>query len=114
MTIGTKLAALFCYRPVGRDSNGNKYYLSRRKNAEGKYKRMVMYNGIAEASKIPPMWHAWLHYALDEFPSQSELYNWQEKRIANFTGTNLAYSPLGTYKQRPMVASDYEAWNPNN
>lgn len=88
---------------VGNDVFGNKYY---QKND----RRYVVYKGIQEPSKVPPMWHAWLHHLIDEKPSyeQLEKHRWQKKHQPNLTGTKNSYSP-----SRKEVSSDYKSWRPN-
>ena len=36
---------------------------------DARKRRWVIYNGYAEASKVPPDWHGWLHYTFDEPPT---------------------------------------------
>ena len=50
---------------VGEDSDGNVYYQERRIPEGRRRRRWVVYNGPDEASRIPPEWHAWLHYTVD-------------------------------------------------
>jgi NADH:ubiquinone oxidoreductase subunit len=88
---------------VGEDRFGNKYYKSKKK-------RFVVYKGLREPSKVPPMWHAWLHYMLDEVPKHQDIegHSWQKNYIPNLTGTKEAYRPT-----RQLVSSDYQPWKPN-
>ena len=46
---------------VGEDAQGNVFYQSR----DGK-RRWVIFNGEAEASRVSPDWHGWLHHPYDE------------------------------------------------
>lgn len=99
---------------VGEDEFGNKYY----KERAGK-KRWVIYNGLAEASSIPPGWHGWMHHRVDTPPSEETYHakHWQQGHKANPTGTPAAYRPHGsilTPEKRPDVTGDYEAWTPGN
>ena len=48
---------------IGEDQYGNKYYCQKKSD-----KRFVVFNGKVEASKIPPMWHAWLHKITNKPP----------------------------------------------
>ncbi len=117
--IGTYIANKFFSKYVGKDKYGNKYYISSRKNAVGKNKRTVIYQGISEPSKVPPLWHAWLHYMIDEIPEDSEAdepYEWQLDKAPNMTGTRKAYFPQGhisSVAKRKKVSADYESWKPN-
>lgn len=94
---------------VGEDSQGNLFYQS----AEGK--RWVIYNGEAEASRVDPDWHGWLHYTYDEPPTKAPLphKNWEKPHQENLTGTPAAYAPGGSLRQaKPVDRTDYEAWAP--
>lgn len=99
---------------VGQDQFGNKYYLAKSPDGAGRYRRWVEYNGIEEASKVPPAWHGWLHYTFDE--PLNDNYTWQEAPLPNLTGTKGAYFPPGHVKgkrKRQQVSADYQPWNPN-
>ena len=95
---------------VGEDDQGNIYYQSR--NGE---KRWVIFNGEAEASRIPPDWHGWLHHTWDEPPNKAPLPRkaWEKPHEENLTGTPLAYAPPGSIKNETRAENrDYEAWQP--
>ncbi len=109
---------MFFAQHVGTDEFGNKYYISKCKNHKGQNKRSVIYKGIAEPSKIPPMWHAWIHYMTNEIPEQNaKKYKWIRSHKPNLTGTEQAYyppgHPLGGGKRKKAVG-DYQSWNPHN
>jgi len=55
---------LRCAIKVGQDSYGNSYYESHNifVGTPKNQKRWVLYKGIAEGSKVPGIWHAWLHF----------------------------------------------------
>ncbi|MBB3065072.1 MULTISPECIES: NADH:ubiquinone oxidoreductase subunit NDUFA12 [Limibacillus] len=107
---------------VGRDEFGNIYYRERgaKKLDVGslrRERRWVIYNGKAEASKVPPDWHAWLHHTIDQAPTHTAPSRkpWEKEHLPNLTGTDLAYRPPGhTLKggQRAATGGDYEAWKP--
>jgi len=111
-TIGT---ALWTWRKgvkVGADDQGNLYYRSK----DGD-RRWVIYNGEAEASRVPPEWHRWLHHTTDVPPSeQSPLTKpWEKPHQPNLSGTAGAYFPQGSLHRAAKRASgtgDYEAWRP--
>lgn len=95
---------------VGEDEQGNIFYHSR----DGK-RRWVIYNGEAEASRVSPQWHGWLHYTWDEPPTETPLRrkDWEKPHLENLTGTPLAYAPPGSIRrERPVERTDYEAWTP--
>ena len=58
----------------------------------------MIYNGYAEASKVPPEWHGWLHYTLDEPPTEVQLPRkaWETDYTPNLTGTPMAWRPQGS------------------
>jgi len=109
-TLGTQL---FTWRKgvrVGQDDQGNVFYTSR----DGK-RRWVIYNGEAEASRIGPEWHGWLHFTWDEPPTEAPLTRkvWEKPHRENLTGTPLAYAPPGSIRRtEPVERTDYEAWRP--
>jgi NADH:ubiquinone oxidoreductase subunit len=110
-TWGTRLWARLYGKEVGSDEAGNVYFLGR----DGR--RMVIYNGTAEATKIPPGWHAWMHRRTDDIPAAEEYRarSWEKPHVPNMTGTARAYRPDGSLLskgERPRVTGDYDAWSP--
>ena len=103
---------------VGKDQMGNKYYTAKPRKGYKRDRRWVTYQGVPEATKIPPEWHAWMHHQSDEIPSSdspSFRRQWQKPHKPNMTGTNEAYrSPGHILKggQRDKATGDYEAWSP--
>lgn len=111
-TIGTWLHTRRHGERVGEDALGNVYYQS-----EGGKRRWVMFNGEAEASRVSPDWHGWLHHTFDEIPSRTPLpvKAWEKDHKPNLTGTALAYAPPGsvtTATPRARTGGDYDAWSP--
>ncbi|WP_163846271.1 NADH:ubiquinone oxidoreductase subunit NDUFA12 [Pseudooceanicola aestuarii] len=109
-TLNTRLYTWRRGEKVGEDENGNSFYRSR----DGK-RRWVIYNGEAEASRIGPDWHGWLHHTYSELPSERPLVHktWEKPHLANLTGTPLAYAPAGSIRrEEPAPRADYEAWSP--
>lgn len=95
---------------VGEDSQGNIFYENKDKT-----RRWVIYNGEAEASRVDPDWHGWLHHTWDAAPTEAPLTHkpWQKPHQENLTGTALAYAPKGSIRRAaPVARSDYEAWTP--
>ena len=77
--------------------------------------RWVIYNGEAEASRVSPDWHGWLHHTWDEPPTKAPLKHkaWEKPHQENLTGTALAYAPDGSIRRPvPKSRADYEAWQP--
>ena len=99
---------------VGEDEQGNVYY--RERNGT---RRWVKYNGEAEASRIPPGWHGWLHHRVDTPPSD-ESYKpreWQKPHSENMTGTPNAHRPKGSILSsdaQSAASTGYEAWTPGD
>jgi NADH:ubiquinone oxidoreductase subunit len=117
MSIGTWLFTLMKGEAVGTDSFGNRYYQERKARAGLRRRRWVIYDGKAEASRVPPEWHAWLHYNMAEPPLNPRPPRpWQKPHIPNLTGTPEAYRPPGhDYEggQRARATGDYEPWRPS-
>lgn len=103
---------------VGEDSQGNIYYQSKSASSGGRRRRWVVYaKGGDEASRVPPEFHAWLHYTADELPAKDAgvRYAWQQEHEANQTGAPGAYRPPGHTLRggaRDKATGDYEAWTP--
>ena len=118
MTIATRLYTWLRGERVGADAFGNAYYRDKtgaRRFAGSREKRWVIYKGEAEASKVPPEWHAWLHYTTDTPIDDSRRYAWQKDHVPNLTGTRAAYRPPGATLRggrRRRGTGDYEPWTP--
>jgi len=116
-SVGTLLYTLLNGRHVGTDSFGNRYYVGRGERHGARQKRWVLYKGAAEASKVPPDWHAWLHHTIAAPPSEQPLAAkpWEKEHEANRTGTPQAYLPPGHVlaggARRPATG-DYQPWRP--
>ncbi|MBU6499976.1 MAG: NADH:ubiquinone oxidoreductase subunit NDUFA12 [Rhodospirillales bacterium] len=117
MDIGTRINTWLHGRKIGRDGDGNTYYEDRRSRGDEKPRRWVIYAGAAEASAVPPEWHAWLHYTTDAPLPETGRRAWQKPHHANATGTAAGYRPPGhDYKGgvRAHATGDYEAWTPGS
>ena len=109
-TLNTQIFTWRKGEKVGEDDQGNVYYRTTNDS-----KRWVIYNGEAEASRVGPDWHGWLHRTFDEVPSDKPLpkKSWEKPHQENLTGTMMAYAPAGSIRsQEPASRSDYEAWSP--
>jgi NADH:ubiquinone oxidoreductase subunit len=102
---------------VGQDETGNKYYEAKDNSDsyDQRKRRWVIYNGYAEASKVSPDWHGWLHYTFDEPPTKAPLKRqaWEKEHLPNLTGTVHAWRPKGAIArggERSPATGDYEAW----
>ena len=110
-TIGTRLFTWRKGERVGEDGLGNVYY--RERNGT---RRWVIYETLSEPSQVPPGWHAWLHFIVDEPPDEEDyrLRAWEKAHRPNLTGTFEAYRPPGS-ASRPRVKEqplEYEPWRP--
>ncbi|MCV6586367.1 MAG: NADH:ubiquinone oxidoreductase subunit NDUFA12 [Marinibacterium sp.] len=109
-TINTQIFTSRYGVKVGEDDEGNVFY----RTADDS-RRWVIFNGEAEASRISPDWHGWLHRTWDEPPSDKPLVHkdWEKPHQENLTGTLMAYAPSGSLRQaQPADRRDYEAWSP--
>ena len=103
---------------VGQDEQGNKYYEEKRPSIEGRKRRYVIYNGLAEASRVSPDWHGWMHHTFADPPTVTPLKRqiWEKPHVPNLTGTVKAYRPKGSLARggvRQTSTADYEAWSPD-
>jgi len=116
MNIGTRLHTWLNGRKIGHDAAGNVYYQDRTVRAGQRTRRWVDFAGAPEASKVPPEWHAWLHYTTDAPIEVAAPRPWVKPHEANPTGTAAGYRPAGhDYKggHRAHATGDYEAWSPD-
>ena len=71
-TFGTQVWTALYGEFVGSDEFGNRYYRTKGGKIDpslGFERRWVTYNGVAEASTIPPSWHGWMHHMVDVPPT---------------------------------------------
>ncbi len=94
MSLIDKIYITLTSKFIGTDEFGNKYYESRLvKDSLNDYARYVIYSGINEPSKVPPLWNMWIRHLSDEAPSNdSKLYKWQRSFVPNLTGTKFVQS----------------------
>jgi NADH:ubiquinone oxidoreductase subunit len=119
-TFGTQLWTWRYGELVGEDESGNRYF----RTTDGKIdptlgfeRRWVIYNGLAEPSRVTPDWHGWLHHTVDVPPTQENYQPrpWQKAHLPNLTGTANAWHPQGSTLaagKRPRATGDYKAWTP--
>ena len=122
-TLGTRFYTWRFGEFVGTDEFGNRYYRYTQSQAidpsVGPERRWVVYNGEADASRVPPGWRAWLAHNWDVPPSQ-ETYQpreWEKPHVPNLTGTPHAYRPRGSQLstgERPAATGDYVPWTPGD
>src|SRR5262245_3269964 len=100
-TFGTQWWTYLYGELVGTDEEGNRYYRTKGGQIDptlGFERRWVIYNGYAEASRIPPSWHGWIHHTVDTPPTVPVRFGW-----CGFTHAS---------GRRPAATGDYEAWTP--
>jgi NADH:ubiquinone oxidoreductase subunit len=119
-TFGTQVWTKLYGEFVGTDEFGNRYYRTRDGKIDptlGFERRWVIYNGLVEASKVPPNWHGWLHQ-MDDVPpplDTTKPHPWEKPHRPNLTGTPYAHRPSGStlaQGRRPKATGDYKAWTP--
>jgi NADH:ubiquinone oxidoreductase subunit len=119
-TMGTRFYTWRFGQRVGEDEFGNVYYRKPGRDPSlGFERRWVIYNGDADASRIPPGWYGWMHHQTDEPPTAAAYTPrpWQKPHLPNMTGTAKAYRPKGSTLStghRPTATGDYKAWTPGN
>src|ERR1039457_6225176 len=89
-TFGTQLWTKLYGEFVGEDEFGNRYYRTRKGKIDptlSMERRWVIYNGIAEASMVPPSWHGWLHHTVDVPPPVDNIkpHSWEKPHRPNLT-----------------------------
>ena len=105
-TLGTLIYTLFAGKFAGEDEFGNKYY------SDSKGKRWTIYKDRVESSKIPPEWHLWMHFLIQNKPSENtHKFTWQKKYEENLTGTVKAHKPEGSLRiDSKKNMKKYETW----
>jgi NADH:ubiquinone oxidoreductase subunit len=118
MSVLLRLTSPFTGRKVGTDRFGNVYFESKKPFMRyGRTRRWVVYAGAAEATSVPPEWHAWIHHTTPEALPEQKRHPWMLDHQPNATGTAQAWRPSGhdyAGGRRPRSAGDYEAWTPGS
>jgi NADH:ubiquinone oxidoreductase subunit len=121
-TYGTQLWTWLYGEHVGNDESGNRYFRTRGGKIDpalGFERRWVIYDGYAEATKVPPSWHGWLHHTVDVPPTEETVVPrpWERPHQPNPTGTPGAIRPSGSTLaegKRPHATGDYQPWVPGS
>ena len=102
-TLGTRLTVFFFGKFVGSDVSGNKYYETK------KGKRLIVYNGEVDASKIPNEWYSWIHFTKNKIENSHNIkkYKWQKPHQSNQTGSENSYHPN---KDNNEIDRKYKSW----
>lgn len=118
-TVGTWITVKRLGVPVGQDEFGNRYFEAKdlSHSYDGRKRRWVIYDGYADASKVPAEWFSWLHHTVDEPPTETArpAIRYEKAHLPNLSGTPFAYRPAGSIArggERFSATGDYEAWKP--
>lgn len=120
-TWGTSLSTWLRGEAVGTDEFGNRYFRTKGGKIDpalGVERRWVIYNGLAEASRIPPGWYRWMHHLSNDAPSEDDYvpFEWELPHQENMTGTAKAYRPRGSILRTDperAISAGYDAWTPD-
>lgn len=118
--LGTRLYTFIFGKYVGTDEFGNRYYKGSAKEGKhignsNKERRWVIYRNRKEPSTVPGGWHGWLHYIIDDIPTDLKSHKWQKHHIQSLTGTNLAYVPsdhAADHAESRKQEKSYSSWKP--
>jgi len=109
---------------VGTDIFGNKYFELKTKNYWGVKKRICLYNGIPEASKISAEWLGWMHYKYSNIPSIKTKSSLAKMPIASLSKFRILSSRAKSYKPDDAIveskpsqnqnAKPFALWNPES
>lgn len=102
MSVLNKIFIKIFAKKVGIDQFGNEYYEDSAHRA--KNRRYVIYKGKNEPSKVPPMWHSWLHHLSDDIDKVIEhKFSWQLGHLPNLTGTKQRFDPKNSFSLEPKI-----------
>ena len=111
-TFGTQLWTWRFGELVGKDEQGNRYYRTKGRKIDptlGFERRWVVYNGYAEASRVPPSWHGWLHHTVDVAPTEENYTprEWEKPHVPEHDRHACGLSSLRLdTRQRPPPQGD--------
>ncbi len=108
-----KIYCNFFAKKIGQDEYGNCYYIKNKSIKNNfRQRRLVIYKGTVEASKIPQEWNAWLHHISDEIPDNlKKKPAWIKDHVPNLTGTPYAYE-YKDKKDSSKIKNIYSIWKP--
>ena len=112
--LGTVLYTIFFGKEVGRDNEGNRYFVSKKKP----FKKWVLYKDDKNPTAIPVTWQFWLTDDGFEYTPTKEnfkkKYAWQKNRKQNNTGTIRAYHPAKDLNKKEVLSKQkkYNNWKP--
>lgn len=114
-TLITRLITAISGELVGEDPFGHKYYQSRTTPEHNRRRRWVVYAGRNDdASKVPPLYHSWLHHTTDAFPDKPSAHPWVQPHKPNCTGSSSSHKPPGhMLNPDPQDYRPYTPWSPS-
>ncbi|MEZ5914054.1 MAG: NADH-ubiquinone oxidoreductase subunit NDUFA12 family protein [Parvularculaceae bacterium] len=104
-------------RLVGKDEQGNRYYEEKSPSGPEGGKRWVVYHGVADASRVPPDWHGWIHHIRRTADGRAvEAARVQKDHLPGHDRYAARLSPAGSLSRAggPAPLRDYETWSPDN
>lgn len=108
-----KFSVFFFAKLVATDQFGNKYYeYEKRKDVFGRKKRVCVYNGLPDSSRVPVVLHSWLHHNQDNIAyilSLRKKFIKNSPIVANLSGTNHQMDYNSKYT---AIRSVYSKWTP--
>ena len=109
----TLLSAKLFSKKVGKDSEGNEYFI--KNNNDKLEKRIVIFKKEVEASRVPAEWQAWLTGTTNIVPSKIKKHVWQKEHQPNQTGTTEEYNPNSnnTDIKTKNLNNQFSSWSPN-
>lgn len=113
-SIGTVLYSILRGKKVGRDNQGNVFYVHKK----NKRKRWVLYRKQIDPTSLDVKWQIWLTETnIDgETTNNYNNYKWQKSKISNLTGTPNSYHPgEQSSKEKKFVnkKNKNEIWKPD-
>ena len=89
--IGTILYSLLNGKEIGRDQEGNKFYIHKK----NKKKRWVLYKKKIDPTSLEVEWQTWLTETIfnEEKIRNDTNFKWQKSKKGNATGTADSYHP---------------------
>ena len=112
--IGTILYSLLHGKEIGRDQEGNKFYIHKK----NKKKRWVLYKKQIDPTNLEVEWQIWLTKSDKdkEIIINKPSFIWQKNKKANLTGTIDSYNPAKISNKEKMYLdkkNKNSVWKPD-
>ena len=107
-----KFYCLIFAKKVGKDEYGNTYYVKINISPNNfRERRLVVYKGYVEASKVPQSWNAWLHHVIDDVPAiNKNKFFFIKNHTPNLKVKSFAYEYKKKSKKKESL---YSSWSPD-